>query len=408
MYKKWFAVIIGISLFGCESLGVHLSVPVSIDSTTKETVDEPSSNHQIHFYDLTQKKLDLYKKPTVRARLNQPLEKALLRYQYRIGAGDILNITVWDHPELTIPAGSYRSSEESGNWVHADGTIFYPYIGFIHVEGKTVIEVRHELTKRLKEFIEKPQIDVNIAAFRSQKAYITGAVNKQGKQIITNIPLTLIDAINQASGLTNEADWNNVTIIRNGKEEKVSLYALLEKGDQTQNRLLKNGDIVHVPSNDQLKVFVMGEVNQPQLLKMDRAGMSLTEALSNVGGLDKLDADATGVFVIRSLNKEKRVVEKTNKNTSTTRSKMEIIETDDREKNKKVEMIKHTYVYQLNVKEATAFAIGVEFDLQPYDIVYVTTAPIARWNRVVKQLLPTISSFNELSEGALRVRNWPS
>lgn len=407
MYKKWLAVMMAISLFGCENLGIHLSVPVYSDATKKDNVNEPSSNHQIHFYDLTQKSLYLSKKPNVRARLNEPLEKALSRYQYRIGPGDILNITVWDHPELTIPAGSYRSSEESGNWVHADGTIFYPYIGFIHVEGKTVIEVRRELTEKLKEFIENPQIDVNIAAFRSQKAYITGAVNKQGKQIITNIPLTLIDAINQASGLTNEADWNNVTITRNGKEEKVSLYALLEKGDQTQNRLLKNGDIVHVPSNDQLKVFVMGEVNQPQLLKMDRAGMSLTEALSSAGGLDKLDADATGVFVIRSLNKEKRVAKTTKKNTSTIRLNMKNIEKNNREKNKKVEMIKHTYVYQLNIKEATALAIGVEFDLQPYDIVYVTTAPIARWNRVVKQLLPTISSLNELSESALRVRNWP-
>ena len=157
-------------------------------------------------------------------------------------------------------------------------------------------------------------------------------------------------------------------------EENLSLYGLMQRGDLTQNRLLQAGDIVHVPRNDKQKVFVMGEVKEPKLLKIDRVGMSLTEALSNVGGINELTADATGVFVIRtSDDKSERMAD----------------------------------IYQLNIEDASALVIGTEFDLKPYDIVYVTAAPISRWNRVVGQLLPTINGFNNLTEGALRVRNWP-
>ncbi|MCQ1060019.1 polysaccharide export protein [Photobacterium sp. ZSDE20] len=368
-----------VMLAGCTVPGSHLSVD---DKTVVSTGDEQELSQQINVYPLTASQVNQFKAPRVYSQMNTALDAEIARYQYRIGPGDILNITIWDHPELTIPAGSYRSSAEAGNWVHADGTIFYPYIGTVIVEGKTVTEVRDVIAKRLAEYIESPQVDVNVASFRSQKAYITGEVNKPGQQPITNVPMTLLDAVNVAGGLAGEADWRNVTLTRNGKEENLSLYALMQRGDLTQNRLLLPGDIVHVPRNDNQKVFVMGEVNDPKLLKIDRAGMSLTEALSNVGGINELSADATGVFVIRS-NISNSIGIDSNQNSAV------------------------ADVYQLNIKDASALVIGTEFDLQPYDIVYVTAAPLSRWNRVMAQLLPTINGFNNLTEGALRVRNWP-
>ncbi len=367
-------VLFSVLLAGCTTPGSHLPTDGKNVIQPSEEQQESDISNLVNLYPLTAQTVSSYrtKTPTM-SQANPKLDIDIAKYEYKIGVGDILNITIWDHPELTIPAGSYRSAEEAGNWVHADGTIFYPYIGTVEVAGKTVREIRSDIAIRLAKYIESPQVDVNVAAFRSKKAYVTGEIEEPGQQALTNIPLTLLDAVNRSGGLSEDADWRNVSLTRNGVEENISLYGLMQRGDLTQNRLLQPGDIVHVPRNDNQKVFVMGEVNEPKLLKIDRVGMSLTEALSSVGGINQLSADATGVFVIRtSDDKTERMAD----------------------------------IYQLNMEDASALVIGTEFDLEPYDVVYVTAAPISRWNRVIGQLVPTISGFNELTEGMLRVRNW--
>jgi polysaccharide biosynthesis/export protein len=136
-------------------------------------------------------------------------------FDYRVEPQDVLNITVWDHPELTIPAGQYRSASESGILVDGSGNIFYPFAGMLHVGGLTVQQVRVKLSQHLSKYIQAPQVSVRVAMFASQKIQVLGAVEKPKTEPLTNVPMSLMDAINAAGGFDPlAANAKNVFILR--------------------------------------------------------------------------------------------------------------------------------------------------------------------------------------------------
>jgi polysaccharide export outer membrane protein len=302
---------------------------------------------------------------------NLALQQALADYEYRIGPSDVLTIIVWEHPELTIPAGSFRTAAEGGNEVKADGTVFYPYAGNISVAGLTTNEVKTLLENSLSSVIKKPQIDVRVASFNSQRVYVTGSVRQPGIVPISSTPLTLVDAIERLGGLNDAAAWGTVTLTRNGVASNISLRSLYEDGRWAENLLLQDGDLIHVPRNDAEKIFVLGEVNRPLSLRMSRNGTSLAEALAEANGINENRADGRGVYVLR--------------NTGITKDADGL-------------PVYQATIYNLNAASAVGFMLADKFPLEARDIVYVSPAPITRWNRFLSQLLPSIIATDTLGD----------
>jgi polysaccharide export outer membrane protein len=284
---------------------------------------------------------------------------------YLIGPQDVLNVVVWDHPELSNPMGNFQDIQSMGRLVREDGTIFFPYAGVLQVANKTVEQVRHDLEAKLKPFIQSPQVDVRVVGFRSKKVYVTGEVDKPGIVPLTDVPMTVMDAINMAGGFDKErADQRTAYLTRNGERRVLDILALYSSSQG--NLLLQDGDVLYVPNNTQNKVFILGEVEKQQAVLMDQGRLTLADALAGAQGMNLSTADTRGIYVIRAVP------------SLTADGNPGPVQAN---------------IYQLDLHDAAALVLADGFQLQPRDLVYVSSSGLVRWNRVIQQILPTITTL---------------
>lgn len=282
-------------------------------------------------------------------------------YEYRVGPQDVLSVIVWEHPELTIPAGEYRAAETVGHRVSSDGTIYFPYVGLVSVAGRTVEEIREQLRSQLSRFIPSPQLDIRVAAFRSQKVYVTGEVMTPGNIPISDVPLRLINAINAAGGTRPEADLHHLILLRGGERRTVSLVDIYERADLSQNLLLRDGDVIHVPDRSAQKVFVLGEVLRQTSVLPERGSLTLADALASAGGINQETSDASRIFVLRQGSREEGAT-----------------------------------VFHLESGPPESLLLASRFPLRARDVVFVSTADVSRLERVMRAVFPVAATLNHL------------
>lgn len=286
---------------------------------------------------------------------------------YTIGPSDVVNIVVYDHPELLPNAGAVISqqadptgiSSAPGFIVGADGQISYPFIGRVKVEGLTEIEASDLLQRRLARYIKEPQVAVRINSFRSRRAYVEGEVRVPGTQIFTDVPMTLLEAINRAGGITPNGDRSFVTLTRDNQTTVINLMQMMDMGVNPAQILLQSGDLVTVRNRDDSKVFVMGEISRPSALTMRNGQLTLNEALGEAGGPSLVTANTSQIYVIR-----------------------------------KTADAGAPAVYHLNAGNPTALALAESFPLRPRDVVYIDPVPLVNWNRIVTLIVPSATAVS--------------
>ena len=283
---------------------------------------------------------------------------SLPKLEYRIGPLDMVQVVVWEHPELTSPMGQYQPA---GQKVTTDGKLFYPYAGELQAAGLTAQELRLEITKRLSDkILNDPQVDVRVSEYNSLKAVVSGEVKNPGYAFFSEAPMTIPMAIAEVGGFNQYADPAGIQLRRGNKVYNINYLEAFQKDLPLDKILLKPDDQLYVPALTETqrenRAYVMGEVQKVGLVDLVNGKVNLVEALSTAGGLQALNATSRGIYVIRNTS-DKRID-----------------------------------VFHLNAKNALALAMAERFDLNAHDIVYVDASGLATWNRLISLILPSVQT----------------
>jgi polysaccharide export outer membrane protein len=159
--------------------------------------------------------------------------------QYTIGNGDVLNVQVWKEKELSQMVV-----------VRPDGKISLPLLGELQVSGKEPSQVEEIIQTRLQSMLVQPRVTVTVAEIHSRMVYITGEIARPGAYPL-NTPITVLQLIAQAGGLTEFASRKHIQIIRanssKSDEHMLSYKAMMQSKDGSRNLTLNPGDTVVIP-----------------------------------------------------------------------------------------------------------------------------------------------------------------
>jgi len=250
---------------------------------------------------------------------------------YIVGPGDVLTLNFW-----TIAVAGAQTFEGFKQItynveVRPDGKISYMYGDDIPVSGKTVHEIQEILRGDLRKYFRTPRLEVLIKEYKSKTATLFGQINVlptgtsgPGRYPLTG-KMTMIDLISKAGGAVTgrsdysslpgamaagqqnvaNADLKNVELVRKGKKYTVNLYSAMFYGDEKQNPVIDDGDIITVPALPYFadRVYVMGQVNSVGIYRLQDAP-DLLAALAQAGSITSL-AVKSDIKVIREFRERR-------------------------------------------------------------------------------------------------------
>ena len=306
--------------------------------------------------------------------LNIPVE--LISYRpgpYKIGVGDKLLIYVYGETERlsSVIAFGKAINPIYEKYVRDDGTIFYPNAGVLKVDGKTVEEVRKDLTLKLSTVLKNPQIDVSITEYNSQKIIVSGIFESPGSYFIETVPKTLAQVVSSANPVMigvgdstfSQGDLTSLKLTRDGSIYDID-YEYLSRNSQLLNNIyLKDGDVIHLSDSSLKDVFVLGEAQDPKTIRLNRRNLPLSSVLGQAKGLNNAYSKNSSVYIFRPSDAENQ-----------------------------------PRIFRIDMTSPSGYLLADKFEVYSRDIVYIGTRNVTNWSRIFNQLIPITSVINSAED----------
>ncbi len=299
-----------------------------------------------------------------------------------VGKGDVLSVLIWEAPPAALFGGTSLGSTTALGvanttalpemQVGPTGDITVPYAGRIHVEGSTLPEIEREIVRRLAAKAHMPQVTVRLAHNASSQVTVVGEVATNALMPLTPKGERLLDAIARAGGTKQPVDKVVIQLTRGNHVESMPLSDVI--ANPRENVPLQAGDIVTAVFQP-FSFTALGAAGRNQEVSFEARGITLSQALGRVAGLEDRRADPKGVFLFRWADPR-----------SIPGGAMGAVQD---------EQGRVPVIYRINMKDPATYFAMQSFEMKDRDVLYVSNSPIAEFQRffgiIASTVLPAVA-----------------
>lgn len=380
-------VISGGALAGCQSLGLSTSVGPSRGAVLKAPVDQQITGMQL---------IPVTNEVAAKLAMSQPgvgFADALgdaVPIGTIVGVGDVLEVTIWEaSPALLFGGGMIDTSvgapiqaTRPGTLpelvVGPSGSITIPFAGQVPAAGRTLRQIEQTIVARLTGKAHQPQVIARVARNTTANVSVVGDVTTAGRVPLTPRGERLLDVIAQAGGTKQPVDRMTVQVTRGDRTAIMPLQLVIQ--DSRHNIILQRDDVV-TALYQPYSFTVLGAAGKNEEVRFEAVGLTLSQALGRVGGLQDMRADPRGVFLFRWESPE-RIRDLVSPATPLPATQVPVI-------------------YRVDLKDPQTYFAAQNFQMRDDDVLYITNSPTADFQRFVNILassvLPVLSVRNSIT-----------
>lgn len=286
-----------------------------------------------------------------------------------VDVGDALEITIWEAPPATLFGGGMadtrigtaistaRPTTLPETLVGPDGTISVPFAGAISARGMTLRNIEIEIVRRLRGKANAPQALVRLVRNATATVTVVGEVNQSARLPLTPRGERLLDVLAQAGGVKPPVNLTTIQVTRGGRSYRMPLSAVIERNEN--NVIVAKDDIITALFQP-YSFTVLGAAGRNDEIRFEAFGITLSQALGRIGGLQDGRANPRGVFLFRWQDRSAP------------------------------SRLADPVIYSFDLKDPSVYFTAQQFRMEDGDLIYITNSPVAELQRFVGIISQTI------------------